>query len=552
MAFSKRSVSLISFVFIGVILTGALLSGLSLTIYASNNSTFSTLQSSTLASQTSSFATSSSSLLSSSINSSNSASIKITNASRQTTTSGGSSNTSRTISSSASSLSSSATTASMTTSSSVSTTMLPPATRYVMLRFDDSFQDQWVNALPVLENYSFPATFLAITATIQNGSIPQNQVTGPFEIMNWQEFQWLYAHGYEICDHSSTHLDMNHLSSDGLKYQVVDSRLELANNGLTNIPGFALPYGDAFNNQTVISYILNSGFTRAYSAYGTPALSNYGQLHTIWYPIDNADSDTSFSLFQKLATQASSSVVIGFEFHHVQNNTCCTGYTISLASFKQDMAWLKANNFAVILPTSLPGYFSATTTSTPPISFSSSFSSIIPASTTTTDATSTYHTESTLSTILSTSTISSEESSCNCTTAENTTSSVMFSSSVTLSKHSSNTTEENRGTVSFSTSYSSYTAFSSSIVSLSTDTSSFSFIAISVTDAYQSAPATNSSQSTQDSTSFSGNTIASSLVMPLAAAVGFSALIFASQRSFSKKGGSGKANSQRRHPRREK
>jgi len=235
------------------------------------------------------------------------------------------------------------------------------APRYVVIRFDDGYQDQFVNALPVLQEYDLPAAFMTITAAIQNGIIPNNKVSYDWEYMSWQEIQTLYKAGYEIADHSATEAEMNQQTQAGLYYQVVQSRQAMISHGITYIPDFCLPYGDGGDNNTVTSYIYNAGFLHAWNAYPPlQGILNYNTLTTTWYPIDYADNDLSLAQFQSFASQASSSNVVGFEFHRIEINSAWVNstnpYSITLKQFKQDMSYLKSAGYTVVLPTSLPEY----------------------------------------------------------------------------------------------------------------------------------------------------------------------------------------------------
>lgn len=234
----------------------------------------------------------------------------------------------------------------------------PP--KYVMLRFDDSIQDQWVNALPILQNYSFPAAFFALTSALQNKTIP-NTVQYTWETMSWKEMQCLYNEGYDIVDHGSAENIMTNMTLQQLQTQVVNSRQALINHGITYVPDFGLPSGAGFQNSTVISYILNAGFKHVWAAYPPgQGISNYTTLKTIWYPIDVVDNDTSLAQFRAFTSHANSSFVVGFEFHQIFADPAYANasqpYSMTLNQFKEDMAWLYNNGYTVILPTFLPNY----------------------------------------------------------------------------------------------------------------------------------------------------------------------------------------------------
>jgi peptidoglycan/xylan/chitin deacetylase (PgdA/CDA1 family) len=71
------------------------------------------------------------------------------------------------------------------------------STKYVSILFDDGLQDQFDQALPVLLQYGFKASFGIITADIGGDSR-----------MGQSQLQQLAAQGMDIGSHSKTHPDL--------------------------------------------------------------------------------------------------------------------------------------------------------------------------------------------------------------------------------------------------------------------------------------------------------------------------------------------------------
>jgi hypothetical protein len=222
-----------------------------------------------------------------------------------------------------------------------------------MLRFDDSFQDQWVNVLPLLQKYGFKAVFAIIAGTVQNQSV--SGLSEGWEEMSWQEVQWLYSNGYEVGDHTMTHAHLDHESCYGLNHEIVSSKNLLAQHGIGNLSDFILPYSEGYDNNTITSLIYQAGFPHIFPDNQAPVFSNYGRLQTQWVDIDAKDGE-SLTRFESYANQASSTNVIGFTFHHVNDNVCCTVYYVNQTNFANDMAFLNRSGFTMILPIQLPGY----------------------------------------------------------------------------------------------------------------------------------------------------------------------------------------------------
>lgn len=343
----------------------------------------------------------------------------------------------------------------------------PP--KYVMIRFDDSLEDQWVNALPILQHYNFKAVFLAVTGVIRNGSVTLNS---GYENLNWTQVKWLYSNGNEIADHTSTHPDLNHQSNASLWYELGYSKQVLAKHNITNVPDFVPPYGDAMRNQTIISYAYSpAGYAHVFGSYeGQPGITNYSGYQSTWFPIDNADRDTSLRAFESFANRSSSSFIPGFEFHHVNDHMCCgEQYYVNTTSFARDMAWLNASGFTIVLPIDLPNYTGANSSCNISSVSQTSNSTITSSSSINSTASSTnFSLTSTTTSISSTSTNDSSTQSTQSSTSisDCTTRSTTSSSSTTLSTPSSTTSES-----SFSTSLS-YIAPSESTATSSSSQSS--------------------------------------------------------------------------------
>ena len=226
-----------------------------------------------------------------------------------------------------------------------------------MIRFDDSFQDQWTNALPILQQYGFKASFATIAGFLTNDGI-SSALTDAYERMSWQEVQWLYANGFQIMDHTMTHPDLDQIPASQLYTEVVGSRQLFNSHGIPNssVMEIALPYGSGADNQTLLNYLFNAGYKYVDTAWGVPGLLNYNTIQTQWIGIDAADNDLSLAQFESYASMASSTFAVGFMFHHVNDHVSDTTYYVNVSSFAQDMAYLYSAGYTVIVPMQLPGY----------------------------------------------------------------------------------------------------------------------------------------------------------------------------------------------------
>lgn len=109
----------------------------------------------------------------------------------------------------------------------------------VSLTFDDGWQSQYTNALPLLNTYHDKATFYLC---------PDFFNTPNYMTMN--QATTVQQAGNEIASHTMNHPDLTGLDSSALNFQLSQSRQFLQQNFGTTITDFATPYG-AYNRQVV-------------------------------------------------------------------------------------------------------------------------------------------------------------------------------------------------------------------------------------------------------------------------------------------------------------
>ncbi len=235
----------------------------------------------------------------------------------------------------------------------------PP--RYVLLRFDDSYQDQWVNAVPVMAKYGLRAVFAVIVGSVLG--LPLCGLGFSTESMNWQEVLALYAAGNEVSDHTMTHVDLNHQNLSSLGYEITQSRALMLERGITDVTSLTLPYGRGATNQTVTCFAASVGLRYVYTLEGNEGNANgilgydSGSIKVEWFDVSQKSGTNDFRNFTAIVDRASPTFVVGLTFHHVTDHLIGgSRYYVNLTSFDRDMAYLGSSDFTVILPRQLPGY----------------------------------------------------------------------------------------------------------------------------------------------------------------------------------------------------
>ena len=116
----------------------------------------------------------------------------------------------------------------------------------IIITFDDGMLSQFTYAKPILDKYNFKATFYIICNSVDK----ENR-------MNWNNIQTLEEEGHEIGSHSMNHKKLSKLSEENIKYEIIESKRCLQDNGF-NVMSFSFPYNDGDNNQNILKIIADN------------------------------------------------------------------------------------------------------------------------------------------------------------------------------------------------------------------------------------------------------------------------------------------------------
>ncbi len=125
----------------------------------------------------------------------------------------------------------------------------------VVITFDDGNYDQYQNAIPILQQYNYPAMFFVFTKAV-----------GGLGSMTWAMLHNLLAAGMEIGSHALSHSRLSALSTEQADFELARSKQLLENNLFVDIHHFAYPYG-TYDTSTVEA-VINTGYESAVVASG--------------------------------------------------------------------------------------------------------------------------------------------------------------------------------------------------------------------------------------------------------------------------------------------
>jgi peptidoglycan/xylan/chitin deacetylase (PgdA/CDA1 family) len=118
---------------------------------------------------------------------------------------------------------------------------VPPA-GLAAVTFDDGMRNNHEVALPILNEYSIPATVYVTIGFIDHTS-PWVGPGGDGAMMTHSQLRELVAAGWELGAHTMTHPDLSTMDYDACLREIRDSREALEEIGGTAVETFAYPFG---------------------------------------------------------------------------------------------------------------------------------------------------------------------------------------------------------------------------------------------------------------------------------------------------------------------
>lgn len=120
----------------------------------------------------------------------------------------------------------------------------PLPERLVLLTFDDGFADFHSDALPVLEEFGFPATLYMTTGFIADQR-EELRAASPGPMLSWGQLLEAAGRGVEIGAHSHSHPELDALVPRVLEREVVRPKRLLEERLGREVTSFAYPHGYA-------------------------------------------------------------------------------------------------------------------------------------------------------------------------------------------------------------------------------------------------------------------------------------------------------------------
>jgi peptidoglycan/xylan/chitin deacetylase (PgdA/CDA1 family) len=139
------------------------------------------------------------------------------------------------------------------------------------ITFDDGYRNNFEEAAPILVQAKLPATFFITTGFIGSQTIApwDRELPTPPGWMSWDQVRGLARMGFEIGNHTVTHLNMGIADGDSVRRELTESNRKLAEE--LGIPArlFAYPFGGRNHiTPAALTLVREAGFECCVSSCG--------------------------------------------------------------------------------------------------------------------------------------------------------------------------------------------------------------------------------------------------------------------------------------------
>jgi peptidoglycan/xylan/chitin deacetylase (PgdA/CDA1 family) len=205
----------------------------------------------------------------------------------------------------------------------------PLTKAHVILTFDDSKKDVYINALPLMQAAKYKGVF-NVSATLVGGA------TG----LPWDSIRSLDTLGWDITNHTYNHAHLGSIGADSIKYELLKNAAIIKSRGIRYKPFLALPWGETSPSaeSTIVKYVEFSRFTGGFpEIYETApfAVPHALKAQLIW------STTTTTNIHQWVDSAVAKKSPLIFYLHGV-GDTAGSAYSTTTEMFDSLINYLKS------------------------------------------------------------------------------------------------------------------------------------------------------------------------------------------------------------------
>ncbi len=115
--------------------------------------------------------------------------------------------------------------------------------KYIIITFDDGYEDNYTLAFPLLKKYGFTA-MIFLVANLKSNEWDRKSGEPELKMLNKQQILEMKNYGIEFGSHTLNHADLNGVEYNTAQMEISDSKKKLESDLGIDVSTFAFPYGN--------------------------------------------------------------------------------------------------------------------------------------------------------------------------------------------------------------------------------------------------------------------------------------------------------------------